>query len=213
MDAHLRYFKQVHPCHYFHIDISRSCTHVIQTFSVAFSLGIWTTTSDGTVYQSSNSLTHHISYWMAITFVLLFYNGFVNYNASQITLGYLILQLQTYPHPSFSIFWTWQRLLTLPFQVLAFAQQSRERSNYEQAALLERMQEFKRQIDRESRWSPNGMNDSPNGDGIQTIGRSSHKMIEEAMQSASKGKVTRYWNFFSFSPLNYAGELHVISLR
>lgn len=40
MDAHLRYFKQVHPCHYFHIDISRSCTHVIQTFSVAFSLGI-----------------------------------------------------------------------------------------------------------------------------------------------------------------------------
>jgi hypothetical protein len=85
--------------------------------------------------------------------------------------------------------------LSLSLQVLAFAQQSRERSNYEQAALLERMQEFKRQIDRESRWSPNGMNDSPNGDGIQTIGRSSHKMIEEAMQSASKGKVTGYWNY------------------
>lgn len=78
----------------------------------------------------------------------------------------------------------------LLLQVLAYAQQSRERSNYEQAALLERMQEFKRQIDRESRWSPNGMNDSPNGDGIQAIGRSSHKMIEAAMQSASKGKVT-----------------------
>ncbi|KAK8460113.1 hypothetical protein SEVIR_2G280000v4 [Setaria viridis] len=74
-------------------------------------------------------------------------------------------------------------------QVLAYAQQSRERSNYEQAALVERMQEFKRQIDRESRWSPNGMNDSPNGDGIQAIGRSSHKMIEAVMQSASKGKV------------------------
>ena len=85
--------------------------------------------------------------------------------------------------------------LSLSLQVLAFAQQSRERSNYEQAALLERMQEFKRQIDRESRWSPNGMNDSPNGDGIQTIGRSSHKMIEEAMQSASKGKVTGCWNY------------------
>jgi hypothetical protein len=40
MDAHLRYFKQVHPCHYFHIDISRLCTCVIQTFSVAFSSGI-----------------------------------------------------------------------------------------------------------------------------------------------------------------------------
>ncbi|KAL8249971.1 hypothetical protein R6Q59_006839 [Mikania micrantha] len=71
-------------------------------------------------------------------------------------------------------------------QVLTYAQQSRERSNYEQAALNERMQEYKRQIDRESRWSSNG---SPNGDGIQAIGRSSHKMIEAVMQSASKGKV------------------------
>ncbi|KAA8529993.1 hypothetical protein F0562_034402 [Nyssa sinensis] len=74
-------------------------------------------------------------------------------------------------------------------QVLTYAQQSRERSNYEQAALNERMQEYKRQIDRESRWSSNGSNGSPNGDGIQAIGRSSHKMIEAVMQSAAKGKV------------------------
>ncbi|XP_077212130.1 ADP-ribosylation factor GTPase-activating protein AGD3-like isoform X2 [Tasmannia lanceolata] len=74
-------------------------------------------------------------------------------------------------------------------QVLTYAQQSRERSNYEQAALTERMQEFKRQIDRENRWSLDGSHDSPNGDGIQAIGRSSHKMIEAVMQSASKGKV------------------------
>lgn len=75
-------------------------------------------------------------------------------------------------------------------QVLTYAQQSRERSNYEQAALNERMQEYKRQIDRESRWSSNGSNGSPNGgDGIQAIGRSSHKMIEAVMQSASRGKV------------------------
>ncbi|KAF5757602.1 putative Arf GTPase activating protein [Helianthus annuus] len=74
-------------------------------------------------------------------------------------------------------------------QVLTYAHQSRERSNYEQAALNERMQEYKRQIDRESRWSSNGSNGSPNGDGIQAIGRSSHKMIEAVMQSASKGKV------------------------
>lgn len=40
MDAHLRYFKQVYPCHYFHIDISRLCTNVIQTSSVAISSGI-----------------------------------------------------------------------------------------------------------------------------------------------------------------------------
>ncbi|KAL9386715.1 hypothetical protein Peur_019839 [Populus x canadensis] len=74
-------------------------------------------------------------------------------------------------------------------QVLTYAQQSRERSNYEQASLNERMQEYKRQIDRESRWSSNGSNGSPNGDGIQAIGRSSHKMIEAVMQSAAKGKV------------------------
>ncbi|XVF66730.1 hypothetical protein PTKIN_Ptkin10aG0061000 [Pterospermum kingtungense] len=74
-------------------------------------------------------------------------------------------------------------------QVLTYARQSRERSNYEQAALNERMQEYKRQVDRESRWSSNGSNGSPNGDGIQAIGRSSHKMIEAVMQSAGKGKV------------------------
>ncbi|XP_052185098.1 ADP-ribosylation factor GTPase-activating protein AGD3 [Diospyros lotus] len=74
-------------------------------------------------------------------------------------------------------------------QVLTYAQQSRERSNYEQAALSERMQEYKRQVDRESRWSSNGSGGSPNGDGIQAIGRSSHKMIEAVMQSAAKGKV------------------------
>lgn len=75
--------------------------------------------------------------------------------------------------------------------MLTYAQQSRERSNYEQAALTERMQEYKRQIDRESRWSSNGSNGSPNGDGIQAIGRSSHKMIEAVMQSAAKGKVCK----------------------
>ncbi|KAF8400065.1 hypothetical protein HHK36_015940 [Tetracentron sinense] len=74
-------------------------------------------------------------------------------------------------------------------QVLTYAQQSRERSNYEQAALTERMQEYKRQIDRDSRWSSNVSHGSPNGDGIQAIGRSSHKMIEAVMQSATKGKV------------------------
>lgn len=74
-------------------------------------------------------------------------------------------------------------------QVLAYAQQSRERSNYEQEALAARMQEFKRQIDRESQWSSNGSHDSPNGDGIQAVGRSSHKMIEAVMQTAVRGKV------------------------
>ena len=75
-------------------------------------------------------------------------------------------------------------------KVLTYAQQSRERSNCELAALTERMKEFKRQIDQESRLASNGAHSSPNGDGIQAIGRSSHKMIEAVMQSAAKGKVT-----------------------
>ncbi|XP_055810526.1 ADP-ribosylation factor GTPase-activating protein AGD3 isoform X3 [Solanum dulcamara] len=74
-------------------------------------------------------------------------------------------------------------------QVLTYAQQSRERSNYEKAALNEKMQEYKRQVDRESRWLSNGSSGSPNGDGIQAIGRSSHKQIEAVMQSAARGKV------------------------
>ncbi|OVA17375.1 Arf GTPase activating protein [Macleaya cordata] len=77
-------------------------------------------------------------------------------------------------------------------QVLTYAKQSRERSVYEQAALTERMQEYKRQIDRESRWSSNSSHashGSPNGDGVQTIGRSSHKVIQAVMQSAARGKV------------------------
>lgn len=80
-------------------------------------------------------------------------------------------------------------IASLLLQVLTYARQSRERSNYEQAALNEKMQEYKRQIDRESRWSSSGSNGSPNGDGIQAIGRSSHKEIEAVMQSAAKGKV------------------------
>ncbi|KAF6168676.1 hypothetical protein GIB67_026562 [Kingdonia uniflora] len=74
-------------------------------------------------------------------------------------------------------------------QVMTYAWQSRERSNYEHAALNERMQDYKRQIDRESRWFSNGSHSSPNGNGIQNIGRSSHKVIEAVMQSAAKGKV------------------------
>ncbi|GLT48068.1 hypothetical protein SLA2020_217100 [Shorea laevis] len=73
-------------------------------------------------------------------------------------------------------------------QMLTYAQQSRESSNYEQAALSERMQEYKRRVDQESRWSSDGSNVSPNGDGMQAISRSSHKMIEAVMQSTAKGK-------------------------
>ncbi|KAH9329287.1 hypothetical protein KI387_001395 [Taxus chinensis] len=93
-------------------------------------------------------------------------------------------------------------------QVLAYAQQSRERTNYEQAALAERMQEFKRQIDRESRCSFSDAENSPTGDGIQAVGRSSHKMIEAAMQSTAKGKVqTIRQGYLSKRSSNLRGDL------
>ena len=63
MDAHLRYFKQVCSCYCFHIDNSSLSTNVIQAHSTAiFFSGIRTTTSDGTIYQSSNSFSQDISF-------------------------------------------------------------------------------------------------------------------------------------------------------
>lgn len=70
-------------------------------------------------------------------------------------------------------------------QVLAYSQKARESSMYEQAALNERMQEYKKKIDQERRCSFNG---STNGDVTQPFSRSSHKLIEAVMQSASEGK-------------------------
>ncbi|KAG6554529.1 hypothetical protein Mapa_003908 [Marchantia paleacea] len=74
-------------------------------------------------------------------------------------------------------------------QVLAYAQQSRQRANYEQAALADRMQEFTRRMERENERSFSKTDMSAAGDGIQTVGRSSHRLIEAVMQSTPGGKV------------------------
>ncbi|KAJ0231407.1 ADP-ribosylation factor GTPase-activating protein AGD1 [Hirschfeldia incana] len=72
-------------------------------------------------------------------------------------------------------------------QVLSYAHQSRECTDYEIASLNERMQEYKRQVDRETR----NLNGSPTRDGfMRQNSRSSQKVIESAvMQSSAKGKV------------------------
>ena len=72
-------------------------------------------------------------------------------------------------------------------QVLSYAHQSRECTDYEMASLNERMQEYKRQVDRETR----NLNGSPAGDGMRHNSRSSQKVIEAVMQSAAKGKVRK----------------------
>ena len=72
---------------------------------------------------------------------------------------------------------------------MTFAQQSRESSNHEQVSLIERMLEYKKQFDVESRESLNGSHVSTNGDSLQPFTWRSHKEIETVMQSAAKGKV------------------------
>ncbi|KAF3443063.1 hypothetical protein FNV43_RR16984 [Rhamnella rubrinervis] len=74
-------------------------------------------------------------------------------------------------------------------QVLAYSQQSRETSNYEQVSLISRMQEYIRQIDCESRQSLSGSQISPNVDSMQFLVKRSNKVIETVMQSTGKGKV------------------------
>lgn len=78
-------------------------------------------------------------------------------------------------------------------QVLAYAQQSRECSNYEQVSLHERMQQYMRHIDQESSHSVNGNLGSSHGDGVRPMARSSQKVIAEVMQSAANGKVVLKW--------------------
>nr|XP_011463220.1 PREDICTED: ADP-ribosylation factor GTPase-activating protein AGD3 [Fragaria vesca subsp. vesca] len=74
-------------------------------------------------------------------------------------------------------------------QVLDYAQQTRESCNEEQTILNERILEYRRQIDRESRQSLRGCHGSVSGDSLQPLARRSNKVIEEVMQSAAKGKI------------------------
>lgn len=54
------------------------------------------------------------------------------------------------------------------------------------------MQEHMRRIDRESR-HPLNISDASNGDTARAFTRTSHKVIEAAMQSAAKGKVLQMY--------------------
>lgn len=74
-------------------------------------------------------------------------------------------------------------------QVLTYTRDSRESSKYEQAALNERMLEYKRQVDQESLLSLNGSHGSSHGDVMHPFPRTSHNEIKAVMQSAEEGKV------------------------
>ncbi|KAK6924605.1 Ankyrin repeat, partial [Dillenia turbinata] len=74
-------------------------------------------------------------------------------------------------------------------KVLSHVQKSRESSNYEQASLNEKMIEYQRQVDRESRQSVNGSHMSSPTDTIQPFARTSNNVMDAVMQSAVNGKV------------------------
>lgn len=69
------------------------------------------------------------------------------------------------------------------------AQHSKENFNYEQAELNEKIQEYKKHIDHESRWPLGGSHNTSNGDICQPFTKGSHKEIEAVMQSTAEGKV------------------------
>lgn len=72
-------------------------------------------------------------------------------------------------------------------QILDYAEQSKQSSNSELTSLNEKMKEYKKQIDQQSRQSVNG--ESPTVDCPQPFPKSTDKTIEEVMQSSTNGKV------------------------
>ncbi|WMV57758.1 hypothetical protein MTR67_051143 [Solanum verrucosum] len=74
-------------------------------------------------------------------------------------------------------------------RVLAFSRRARESSTHEQVVLNEKMQEYKKEVDQESRRSLNSPHNSSTAEITQHSSRSSQKVIEAVMQSAAEGKV------------------------
>lgn len=66
---------------------------------------------------------------------------------------------------------------------------ARESSTHEQVVLNEKMQEYRREVDQESRRSLNGPHNSSTAEITQHSSRNSQKVIEAVMQSAAEGKV------------------------
>jgi len=74
-------------------------------------------------------------------------------------------------------------------QVLTYAQQSRERANYEQATLADRMQEYRQHMEQENQRSFSDVDSLATGHGIQAVGHSSHKLIEVVIQKENRGSL------------------------
>ncbi|XP_057518772.1 ADP-ribosylation factor GTPase-activating protein AGD3-like isoform X1 [Amaranthus tricolor] len=74
-------------------------------------------------------------------------------------------------------------------QILDYAEQSKQSSNNELMSLNEKMKEYKKQIDQQSRQSVNGSCEVPGVDCPLPFTKSTDKAIEEVMQSSANGQI------------------------
>ncbi|KAH9621638.1 hypothetical protein KSS87_004075 [Heliosperma pusillum] len=74
-------------------------------------------------------------------------------------------------------------------QVLTYSEESKQSSINELTSLSEKMKQYKRQIDQQSRQSVNGSRNFPLDDCSQPFSKGSDKSIEEVMQTSVNGKV------------------------
>ena len=85
------------------------------------------------------------------------------------------------------------------FQVLAYAQKSRESHNEEQISLCERMVEYKKLVHQESKLSLKGPYGSPSADSVKPFSRISNEVADAVTESAANGKVFKHVVLLSFS--------------
>ncbi|KAK9668971.1 hypothetical protein RND81_13G099900 [Saponaria officinalis] len=74
-------------------------------------------------------------------------------------------------------------------QVLNYSEESKQSSINELTSLSEKMKQYKRQIDQQSRQSVNGSHNYPVDDCPHPFSKNSDKSIEEVMQTSANGKV------------------------
>ncbi|CAK8579096.1 unnamed protein product [Lathyrus sativus] len=74
-------------------------------------------------------------------------------------------------------------------EILDYVQQSKESFDKDQVLLFKRMQEYKKQVDQESRLSLNGPYGSPSGESVHPFSRISTEVVDVVNESAANGKV------------------------
>lgn len=78
------------------------------------------------------------------------------------------------------------------YQVLTYAQQSKEQATAEQDKLAQRIQEFRTQAELDQLRASSNIGASTTAVGINGVGLNSDKNIEAIMQSTATGRVSKF---------------------